>query len=122
MDAANHPPGYLERRLVASENIPQYPGKAVLMHPKGRRTITVEINLSMGLFNMFKPGDMVPASGVYATWHSTPHALIEHTMCVEGQRFPGCRLCPLGVLYRLEKPGVPIFSATNLPEQGFSAC
>jgi hypothetical protein len=79
-------------------------------------------NWSMGLFSMFKPGDVVPTSGVYATWHSTPHALIEHTICLEGQRFPGCRLCPLGVMYRLEKTGVPIFSTMNLPEQGFSAC
>jgi hypothetical protein len=60
---------------------------------EGRRTIKVEINLSMGLFNMFKPGDLVPTSGVYATWHSTPHALIEHPtsgcMYAHNQNEPG---------------------------------
>jgi hypothetical protein len=112
----------LELLPLAGGKIPGYPGNPVLMRPKRRRTIFAEINWPMGLFSIFKLGDVVPTSGVYATWHSTPHALIEHTICLEGQRLPGCRLCPLGVMYRLERPGVPIFSTMNLPEQGFSAC
>ena len=61
----------------------------------------------MGLFNTFKTGDVVPTSGQYAALHSTPHTLIEREIYAEGARFRRCRLCPLGVVYRLEQPGVP---------------
>jgi hypothetical protein len=69
----------------------------------------------MGLFNMFKAGDLVRTSGVYAALHSTPHRLIQRVMYVEGDRFQRCRLCPLGVLYRLEQPGIPV--STNLRKE-----
>jgi hypothetical protein len=54
------------------------------------------------LRRMYKSGDEVRETGVYAVLHSTPHMLIEHRICFEGGRFRGCRMCPLGVLYRLE--------------------
>jgi hypothetical protein len=56
----------------------------------------------MGLFGTFKTGDLAPVSGVYRALHSTPHTLIQREICREGGRFPGCNMCPLGVLYRLE--------------------
>jgi len=55
----------------------------------------------------FKPGDLVPESGIYAVLHFTPHMLLERKMCFEGTRFQRCRICPLGVLYRLKEPCVP---------------
>lgn len=41
-------------------------------------------------------------SGLYAVLHSTPHALIQHAIHIEGTRFQGCKMCPMGVWYRLE--------------------
>ncbi|MGA9528982.1 MAG: hypothetical protein WBS24_12785 [Terriglobales bacterium] len=61
----------------------------------------------MGPFKLFKPGDKVPTSGVYAVLHSTPHRLIEHEAYIEGRQFRGCRACPLGVWYRLDEQCVP---------------
>ena len=61
----------------------------------------------MGLFNTYTAGESAPASGVYAVLHSTPHKLIERVTYIEGETFQRCRVCPLGVLYRLEEPCVP---------------
>jgi hypothetical protein len=52
-------------------------------------------------------GDRVPETGVYRALHSTPHALIQHEIHFVGAKFRGCGLCPLGVLYRLDKECVP---------------
>jgi hypothetical protein len=62
----------------------------------------------MAVFNMFKDGDLVIASGVYGALHSTPHKLVERATYVEGDRFESCRLCPLGVIYRLDEPLISI--------------
>jgi hypothetical protein len=75
----------------------------------------------MGLLKMYKSGDLVTQSGIYAVLHSTPHMLIDHQIYVEGARFRGCRMCPLGVLYRLEEQCVPT-SSPNLAAQGLGAC
>lgn len=75
----------------------------------------------MGLLKMHKSGDRVPESGVYAVLHSTPHMLIEHQVNFEGGRFGECRMCPLGVLYRLEKPCVPTVYP-DLTTRGLRAC
>jgi|HubBroStandDraft_1064217.scaffolds.fasta_scaffold72456_2 hypothetical protein len=61
----------------------------------------------MRLFSTLKTGDVVPASGVYRALHSTPHTLIQHEVCFEENRFKGCRMCPLGVFYRLESRSIP---------------
>ena len=58
----------------------------------------------MAVFNVFKNGELVTASGVYSALHSTPHKLVEHATYVEGDLFESCRLCPLGVIYRLDEP------------------
>jgi hypothetical protein len=66
----------------------------------------------MAFLNTFRSGEVVPASGSYATLHSTPHRLPERSVHVEGDKFQTCKLCPLGVLYRLEQQGVqtPLFA------------
>jgi hypothetical protein len=51
---------------------------------------------------LFRSGDLVIESGVYAVLHSTPHSLIEHETHIQGARFGRCKFCPLGVWYRLE--------------------
>jgi hypothetical protein len=57
--------------------------------------------------NTFKSGDVVPTSGVYKVLHSTPHMLIERELYVEGSKFRRCKVCPLGLIYRLQEPSVP---------------
>jgi len=56
----------------------------------------------------FKSGEQVPASGTYLTLHLTPHRIPERELYFEGSRFPECKVCPAGVLYKLESPCVPI--------------
>jgi hypothetical protein len=68
------------------------------------------VSLPMAASNIFKSGDLVPASGAYAVLHSTPHTLILQQDYVEGRRFPRCRLCPLGVWYRLQHQSLPASS------------
>ena len=56
----------------------------------------------MRVLKIFRSGDLVTESGMYAVLHSTPHALIQHAIHIEGTRFNGCKMCPMGVWYRLE--------------------
>ncbi|MGA2387466.1 MAG: hypothetical protein ABSF97_00775 [Candidatus Sulfotelmatobacter sp.] len=65
----------------------------------------------MKIFNTYTSGDLVPTSGSYAALHSTPHKLVHREIYVEGNRFEPCKLCPLGVIYRLEQSGLqrPLF-------------
>src|SRR5690242_5481443 len=68
----------------------QYPAKAVLHLSKRKVKLLLKIasgRPSMGIFNTFKDGDLVPASGVYAALHSTPHRLVERVLYIEGDRF-----------------------------------
>jgi len=74
----------------------------------------------MGLLKTFKGGDLVPTSGLYAAIHSTPHKLIERKVYLRGSKFQRCRICPLGVLYRLEEPTVPI-SCAMLMQDGLAS-
>ena len=76
----------------------------------------------MAFFNTFKSGDVVPTSGSYAALHSTPHKLLERAVHVEGERFEPCKLCPLGVLYRLEQPGVQTPLLANLGHEVLVLC
>ena len=54
-----------------------------------------------------KSGEKVPISGIYRILHSTPHAVEDREMYLEGSRFPECQICLVGALYRLESPCVP---------------
>jgi hypothetical protein len=76
----------------------------------------------MAFFNTFKNGDVVPTSGSYTALHSTPHKLLERAVHVEGERFESCKLCPLGVLYRLEQPGVQTPLLANLGHEALALC
>jgi hypothetical protein len=68
-----------------------------------------------------KSGEKVPTSGIYRVLHSTPHAVEEREMYFEGSRFPICRMCPAGALYRLESPCVPM-GARPLAELSSAVC
>jgi hypothetical protein len=77
--------------------------------------------MSKRFFRTFKSGDLVTKSGQYAGLHSTPHVLLEHALYVEGSRFQGCKMCPLGVWYRLEGECSSIVSAV-VAARGLAAC
>jgi hypothetical protein len=64
---------------------------------------------------ILKSGDRVPDTGVYHALHSTPHTLIQHEIHFEGSTFRSCRLCPLGVLYRLDSQCVSKFPILSAP-------
>jgi hypothetical protein len=71
----------------------------------------------MAVLKTYWSGDKVPESGVYKALHSTPHRLVWRVLYFEGNRFHRCKLCPLGVLYRLEEPCVSTSSSINLPNE-----
>lgn len=41
----------------------------------------------------YKPGDVVPQSGIYDVTHDPKHAESHQVTCIEGERFPPCRGC-----------------------------
>ena len=42
---------------------------------------------------VYKPGDEVEASGIYAVTHDRNHAQEHEVTCVKGRRFPPCNHC-----------------------------
>jgi hypothetical protein len=57
---------------------------------------------------VLKPGDKVPASGIYRVSHLLLHTTEVRDMYFEGSHFPPCRVCAESVQYRLESPCVPM--------------
>jgi hypothetical protein len=57
---------------------------------------------------VLKPGDKVPASGIYCVSHQLRHTIELRDMYFEGSHFPPCKLCSDRVQYRLESPCVPM--------------
>ena len=93
-----------------------HPRNPVLFALKGQGRIQPEgTKPAMSFLNTFKDGEFVPTSGLYAALHSTPHRLIERSVYIKGTQFQRCRMCPLGVLYRLEEPTVLISSESLVP-------
>jgi hypothetical protein len=41
----------------------------------------------------FKPGSVVPVSGIYTVAHDNDHMGAHEVTCVKGNRFPTCRTC-----------------------------
>lgn len=44
----------------------------------------------------FKPGDIVPHSGIYRVLHDTHHRSEHEVTCVYGKKFPPCNHCGCG--------------------------
>ncbi len=42
---------------------------------------------------IFRPGDWVPAAGIYRIQHGSRHRLVHHATIQAGIRFPRCRNC-----------------------------
>lgn len=45
--------------------------------------------------DVYKPGDTVPASGIYKVIHDPQHAQEHEVTCVKGEVFPPCNGCGL---------------------------
>ncbi|HXX13591.1 MAG TPA: hypothetical protein VEJ47_01695 [Candidatus Eremiobacteraceae bacterium] len=43
--------------------------------------------------DVFKPGDVIPNSGIYCVAHSQCHAQEHEVTCVHGKEFPVCNEC-----------------------------
>lgn len=41
----------------------------------------------------YKPGDIVPQSGIYRVTHDPAHDFPHEVTVIEGKRFPPCRTC-----------------------------
>jgi hypothetical protein len=48
----------------------------------------------------FKPGEIVPQSGIYRITHDPSHMEAREVTAIEGRRFPPCRHCK-GVRFEL---------------------
>jgi len=42
---------------------------------------------------VFRPGQPVPASGIYGVIHDPEHAQEHEVTCVKGKKFPTCNQC-----------------------------
>ena len=49
----------------------------------------------------YKPGNIVPESGIYTVTHDRKHFKTHDVTCVKGRRFPTCRDCGMGVRFEL---------------------
>jgi hypothetical protein len=50
----------------------------------------------------YKPGDIVPVSGIYRVTHES-HRLMHEATLLEGDRFPLCKQCKRGVRFELRR-------------------
>ena len=69
----------------------------------------------------FKPGQIVPESGVYRITHDPQHADMPHEVTViKGRRFPTCRHCK-GISFELVQPAKHVGEVDHLTEEAMSA-
>src|SRR5246127_1570285 len=64
----------------------------------------------------FKPGQIVPESGVYRITHDPVHADVPHEVTViKGRRFPTCRHCK-GITFQLAHAAKHVAEVEHLQE------
>ena len=58
--------------------------------------------MAFNVGDVFKPGDLVPTSGIYKVVHDPAHAEAHDVTCIYGKKFPPCHGChhPRFVLVR----------------------
>ena len=54
----------------------------------------------MSIGSVYKPGEVVPESGIYTVVHDRTHTAPHDVTCVRGHRFPPCRNCGSQVRFR----------------------
>jgi hypothetical protein len=65
---------------------------------------------------VFKPGEMVPKSGLYLVVHGGHRADHEATL-FQGEQFPGCGQCEKAVRFRLLRGATPISDDTDFRQK-----
>jgi len=69
----------------------------------------------------FRPGQIVPESGVYRITHDPQHADTPHEVTViKGRRFPTCRHCK-GISFELVHAAKHVGEVDHLSEEATSA-
>jgi hypothetical protein len=64
----------------------------------------------------FRPGEIVPQSGIYTITHDAAHADMPHEVTViKGRRFPTCRHCK-GVRFELAHPAKHVSEIEHFEE------
>jgi hypothetical protein len=70
----------------------------------------------------YRPGDIVPQSGIYTITHDPVHAEMPHEVTViKGRRFPTCRHCK-GISFQLAHAAKHVSEVEHLkePEAGLA--
>jgi len=58
--------------------------------------------MATAIGDIFKPGEEVPASGIYTVVHDSYHHENHEVTCVYGKRFPPCNHCGSHVRFKLK--------------------
>jgi hypothetical protein len=56
----------------------------------------------------YKPGDIVPQSGIYNVVHDPKHHLAHDVTCIAGRKFPPCNGCGDAVEFKLKTAAVHV--------------
>ena len=56
----------------------------------------------------YRPGQIVPNSGIYSVLHDACHAQVHEVTCVYGEHFPPYRCCSHSVRYRLVRAAIHV--------------
>ena len=60
--------------------------------------------------DIFKPGELVDASGIYNVIHDAEHRQRHQVTCIYGRRFPPCNHCGGSVRFRLAVKAIHVGS------------
>jgi len=56
----------------------------------------------------YRPGEVVPYSGIYSVLHDRNHIQTHEVTCVHGEPFPPYRCCSHAVRYRLIRAAIHV--------------
>jgi hypothetical protein len=67
--------------------------------------------------DIFEPGEIVPASGIYGVLHDENHSQKHEVTCIIGKKFPPCNHCGADVRFRLVRAAHHIDRHKNFKKQ-----
>src|SRR5215211_222337 len=94
------------------------PGRMGIRNTPEHRVVSqTRDHRSPGMAQEFKPGQIVPESGVYRITHDPVHADMPHEVTViRGRRFPTCRHCK-GISFELVYAAKHVDEVLHLHEE-----
>lgn len=66
---------------------------------------------------LFRPGQVVPESGIYEVIHDADHRQAHDAVMIMGNRFPSCDSCEQRVRFRIVRTAPYIFQDQDFEEQ-----